>query len=175
MLEREVDSHFLRHTHQFGLQGGSVSGVSAKRELYASPHVAFRSLDAHSARQAEDGIDVEPLFGNDFGRCGYLPRRERAPDNRQDVSVLPLSVDPILVLFIADGRKTDVHAQFCGLEEQFLHHLPRVDFVEAHQDAERQCGVDVSLSDVEHLRAILGQDAHDRRRETRPVLSRDTD
>ena len=92
-------------------------------------------LDADAPGEPQDGVDVQPLRGNHAGGGFDLFGRKTPPDERQDVSVLALSLHPVFVLFVLDGLKADVHIQFGGLEEQFFHHLPRVSLVNADENA----------------------------------------
>ena len=132
-------------------------------------------LDALTSRQSENGVDVQPLIGEDTCGTLYLPGLQLPPHNHEDVAVLALMAHPVLILIVADGREADVHVQLRSLEEQFLHHLSGVVLTHANQDTQRECGVDVRLSDVEDLCVVLGKDAHNGCGQSGTILSRNPD
>ena len=135
-LEGEVYLLFRSQVHELRLHLLAIVGRPAQREFDARAHVALGVLDAHSARQAQDRIDVQSLPGDNLRGGGDLLGRERAPDDGQNEAVFALPVHPRLVFFIGDGQETDVHIQLFGLEEQFFHHLPRVHVADTDKDTE---------------------------------------
>ena len=157
--------------HEVSLHFLLVSGRATQRELDAGSHVAVGLLDALSAGEAQYRVDVEPLLRDDFGGCGNLLCGECLAYQGEDVAVLALLVDPCLVLVVAYGGEGYLHLQFGGLEEQFLHHLSRLALVYTDEDAKRESGVDVCLTDVEYLGFVACQYLCDHRGESRAVLT----
>ena len=105
-------------------------------------------LDALASCEADDGVDVQTLVGNDASGCLNLLGFQLATHHHEDIAVLALMAHPVLVFFIGDRGKADVYAQFGSLEQQFFHHLSRVLFFHANKDAQRQGGVDIGLTDI---------------------------
>jgi len=93
-------------------------------------------LDTLAACQSQDGVDVESLVCQDAGSPLNLPGFQLSPHHHEDIAVLALMAHPVLILIIADGRETDVYAQFSGLEEQFLHGQARFHLVHADKDTQ---------------------------------------
>ena len=73
-LKREVDAHALGELHQLSLHALPVFGITAERELDASPHVALGVHDARATREADDGVDVQSLRCYDLCGTGDVAR-----------------------------------------------------------------------------------------------------
>ena len=129
-------------------------------------------LDALTARESQDGVDVEALIGKDARGTFNLTGLKLAPHHHEDITVLALMAYPVFVLIVGDGREADIDIEFRGLEEQFLHDLTRIGLVHTDEDTQRERRVDIGLTDIENLCVVLGEDAHDRGRQSRTVLSR---
>ena len=170
-LQREVYAHDARHLHHLSLHLTFVVRLATQRELYACPHVLGRVLYALPARQTKYAVNVQPLVGNDAGGSLNLARLQLPAHDHQYVAVLTLMAHPVLVFIVADGRETYLYSQFSGFEQQFFHYLTRVHLVHAHEYSERQCGVNVGLSDVEYLCIVTGQYRHYRCCQSGAVLS----
>ena len=95
-------------------------------------------LDALTPRESQDRVDVKALVCKDARGTFNLTGFELAPHHHEDITVLTLMAHPVFVLIIADGREADVDPQFGGLEEEFLHDLPRVGLFHTDQDAQRE-------------------------------------
>ena len=111
------------------------------------------------------------MTGNYLRRHGYLLGAEATANHREDISVLALSAGPGLIILVRDGLKANGNSQFRSLEKQFLHHLAGGILIYPDQDAQGQRTVDIGLADVQDLRIITGQDAHNGRGEPHLVLS----
>ena len=92
-------------------------------------------LDALSACQTDNRVDVQSLIGNDARCCCNLARFQLSAHHHEDVTVLALMAHPVLVFVVRDGCKADVHAQFGGFEQQLLHGKARLGIVDADEDA----------------------------------------
>ena len=163
LLEGEIHAAVGGKGHELLLEGAFVFQRAPDGEFHAGADIPFRVLDAHTAGEAFDGIDIEAVAGDDL--CGRLdlPGTEAAADDRKDVAVLALAAGPGLVFVVGDGLEADVHPNLGGFEQEFLHHLPRRFVVYSDEDAQRQGTVDVGLADVQDLGVVPGQDGHDLR------------
>ena len=111
------------------------------------------------------------MTGKHLRRHGYLPGTQAAAYHRQDVTVLSLTPGPALIIHVRNGFEAYAHPQFRRFEKQFLHHLAGILLVYPNQNTQRQRAVDIGLADVQNLRIVTGQDAHDGGREPHLVLS----
>ena len=93
-------------------------------------------LDTLTTREAQDGVDVQSLVGQNLCGSLYLTGFQLSSQHHEDVAVLALMAHPVFVLIVADGRETDVHAQFGGLEQQFLHGQSRLHLIHADEDTQ---------------------------------------
>ncbi len=78
-------------------------------------------FDALATGKSQNRVDIQSLVGNDTGGSRYLACFQLPSHHHQDISVLALMSYPVFIFIVADGRETDVHPQFGGFEEQFLH------------------------------------------------------
>ena len=60
-------------------------------------------LDALTARQSQDGVDVEALVCKDARGAFDMARLQLSPHDHEDVAVLALMAHPVFILVIADG------------------------------------------------------------------------
>ena len=171
-LEGEVDLHLRGEFHQLRLQLLTIGWLTTQRELDTGTGVLTWVLDALTARKSQDGVDVEALIGKDARGAFNMTGLELATHHHEDITVLALMAHPVFVLIVGDGREADVDIEFRGLEEQFLHDLTRVGLVHADEDAQRERRVDIGLTNIEDLCIVLGENAHNRGRQSRTVLPR---
>ena len=173
LLEGDVESD-LGEVHEALLHGAAV-GVgerAAHRELDARLGGAVVLVEGHAARQAPDGVDVQPVLGHDLRHLGNVARRDGASEQRDDVAVLALTGHPVVVALFGDRREADHHPQLRGLEEQLLHDVARLVGRGQDQDAERQRLVDVGLSDVEDEGVVARENLRERRGHAGLVFAR---
>ena len=161
LLEGEVHAAVLGQGHELLLEGGLVVQGAADGELHAGADVALRMLDAHAARQALDGVDVQAVPCDNLGGRLDLPGAEAAADGGEDVAVAALAAHPVLVLVVGDRFKADGDAHLGGLEKELLHHLTGGLLFDADENAQGEGAVDVRLADVQDLSVVLGEDGHD--------------
>ena len=100
LLEREVHARIGRQRHQFLLESGLIFQRSADRKLHTRAHIALRVLDAHSACQSFDGIDIQLMAGNYLRRSLYLLGTQASADGGKDVAVLALTACPTLIIVV---------------------------------------------------------------------------
>ena len=152
-----------------------VFRCAAYGELYAGAVFLLRVQDAGASAESFDAVDVESLVLDEFAHCLNLPCFESASQHGEHVAVLALSCHPCLVLVDGDGVESYVHSQFRCLEQQVLHHAARLLVFHSDEYSERECGVDVSLSDVLYVHVVLGEYSHNACGESRSVFAGDAE
>ena len=60
-------------------------------------------LDAFASREAQDGVDVQPLVCEDARGALYLTRLQLTAHHHEDVTVLALMSHPVFILIVANG------------------------------------------------------------------------
>ena len=131
--------------------------------------------NAHPAGEALDGVDIQPVAGDECRNFGNLSRRDLPAEERDDVAVAPLAGHPGIVLLALDGREAYLNPEARGLEQQVLHDEARLLGSGAEQDAERQRLVDVGLAYIQDERVVTGKDARKFGGQARLVLTGDVD
>ena len=159
-LEGEVHAAVGGKGHELLLESAFVFQRAADGEFHAGTDVALRVLDAHAAREALDGVDIEAVTGDNL--CGRLDLTgtEASADDREDVAVFALATGPGLVFVVGDGLEADVHANLRSLEQEFFHNLAGGFVIYADEDTQGKGTVNIGLADVQDLCVIPGQDGH---------------
>ena len=175
-LEGDVDPFFFGYLHQFALQRLAVGQIAAEGEFDTGMAFLHRHVNARTLAQAQDVVNIQLAFSQQSRHAGYMARIDLARQHGHHIAVLFLPSYPSRIFLFAQRRETDNHLQSGAAEKDLFDHIAgggRI--VPADENTEVELVVEVRLTDVLHISAVLAQHFCHSRCHTRFVKTDDVD
>ena len=132
-----------------------------------------RWSEGHASGESMDAIDVHALIGHKESDGFHLLCGKPFGKNREDVAIFALRCNPVGVFAFFYGIESHNDIEFGGFEEHFFHHLSRSVGGGANENAEREGGVNIGLSNVQNVYTVFGHNGHEGSGESWTIFASD--